>query len=210
MNTRPASSTRLRDVPRPLLLGTVLWTAFALILAATGALGRELWLVPLLVVSPIVGTVLVWRRWSPFRQWTDGLDLRWPILFHLVRIAFGALFLVEYAAGRLPATFAERGGYGDILAGLLAIVAAIVAGKPNSASAQPASRSGRAVVFAFSVVGLIDILLVLATAQVGIVIDKDPQLLAVLPHLPYSLLPSVVVPLVILTHILTLQRLRQR
>jgi len=210
----PAPTTRLRDIPRPLLFAALGWLALALVIAATGVLQRFLPLIPLMFVTLLATTLFAWHRLASFRAWTTGLDLRVPILLHVSRIVFGALFLVELAAGRLPALFAERGGYGDLVAGALAIVAAIAAGRPRvrnhapDARLQPASKAGRALVWVFSIVGLVDIALVFMTAQVLAFVHHDAQLIAAIGSLPYALLPTVVVPLVVLTHLLVIQRLR--
>lgn len=204
----PRAATRLRDVPRPALFAALGWLAFALCVAATGAFRAQPLLIAPLFATAIFGTLIAWRRSPAMRAWTDGLDLRVPILLHVARIGFGSLFLIEHAAGRLPETFSMRGGIGDILAGALAIVAAIAAGAPRSGARQPPSRGRRALVYAFSIFGLADILLVFATAQVGVLVERDPLILDAIGQLPYSLLPTVVVPLVILTHILVVQRLR--
>jgi len=202
------TATRLRDVPRSALLAALAWLCGALVLGASGLLRQSPAFIAVGFAIAFGGTLVAWRRSRALRAWTDGLDLRWPILLHVTRIGFGVLFLVELAAGHLPRSFAERGGYGDILAGALAIVAAFAAGRAGAD--QPTSPAGRVTVLAFSFVGLADILLVFATAQFGVLVDHDPLLLEAVGHLPYSLLPTVVVPLVILSHLLVLQRLRAR
>ncbi|MCC6622367.1 MAG: hypothetical protein IT385_13980 [Deltaproteobacteria bacterium] len=204
----PPPRTRLRDVPRPALVALLAWLALAATVSATGLLQRVLPLTAALFATAVIGTLVAWRRSAALRAWTQGLDLRVPILLHVIRIGFGALFLAELAAGRLPATFAERGGYGDILAGALALIAALAIGRPPAGRAQPASASGRLWGWAFSVVGLAVILLVFATAQVGALAERDPLIIGAIGRLPYSLLPTLVVPLVVLTHVLVMQRLR--
>ncbi|MBL0212811.1 MAG: hypothetical protein IPQ07_02895 [Myxococcales bacterium] len=125
----------------------------------------------------------------------DGLDLRVVIAVHLVRIPIGALFLWEHAAGRLPATFAYRAGLGDIAVGVLAI---------GAIAAVSRSR----LVLTWSIVGLVDIVLVLVTAQYLVLVAGDPLMLAAFSRLPYPLLPTLVVPVVIATHILVIARCR--
>lgn len=198
--------TRLRDVPRPVLFAGLGWLALALVVAHSGIFQRVLPLIALMFATALATTLITWRRSSAFRAWTSGLDLRVPILLHVTRIGFGVLFLVELAAGRLPALFAERGGYGDILAGLLAIIAALAIGPHGRGHTLSTPR--RALAWLFSIVGLVDIAMVFITAQVMVLVDGDRQLLAAIGHLPYSLLPTVVVPLVVLTHLLIMQRLR--
>jgi len=203
-----APPTRLRDVPAPIVIGSLAWLAIALVLAATGVFQHALPLVPLTTLTAVAGSLIAWRRSAALRAWTAGLDLRVPILLHVARIGFGVLFLFELAAGRLPAVFAERGGYGDIIAGALAIVAAVAAGSRHGARRQADSRRRRAIIWVFSIFGLLDILVVFATAQVEGLVHQNPLILGAIGRLPYSLLPSVVVPLVIVSHMLVMQRLR--
>jgi len=198
--------TRLRDVPRPMLFAALAWLVLALVVAQSGIFQRVLPLIALMFATAVTTTLVTWHRSAALRAWTSGLDLRVPILLHVARIGFGVLFLVELAAGRLPALFAERGGYGDILAGLLAIVAALAIGPYGRGQALSTPR--RALAWLFSIIGLVDIAMVFMTAQVMVLVDGDQQLLAAIGSLPYSLLPIVVVPLVVLTHLLVMQRLR--
>ncbi|MFO0749619.1 MAG: hypothetical protein U1F43_28705 [Myxococcota bacterium] len=186
-------------VHRAVALG---WLALAIALGASGAYAAVRPLVPGLFAVAVASTLLAWRRSPALRAWSDALDLRGPILFHVVRVGFGALFLVELAAGRLPAYFAEKAGIGDIIAGALALVAALAAGR------TPLTRVRRAVVLVWCLFGLVDILTVLVTAQYGFLVLGDLQIAATLGRLPYALLPTVVVPLVVLSHLLVLQRLR--
>jgi len=193
-------------LPRPALpLGhrviALAWLAFATALGASGAYAVIRPLVPGLFLLATASTVIAWRRSPALRAWTDGLDLRVPILFHVVRVAFGALFLVELAAGRLPAYLAEKAGIGDIIAGGLALVAAL-------AASRPLTRARKGVVLAWCLLGLGDILAVIVTAQYGFLVLGDVQIGATFGQLPYALLPTVVVPLVVLSHLLVLQRLR--
>ena len=194
-----ASPMSTNPLPRAARVVFLVWLLLALGLAATKALQGALPLIGVLAFTAIGGSLLAWRRSPALRAWTAGLDLRVPLLIHVSRLGFGALFLVEYAAGRLPATFAERGGYGDLVAGGLALVAV---------AAWSTARLGRPLAWLFSVVGLVDILVVFATAQLGVLRDQDPLLIGAIARLPYALLPTVVVPLVILSHLLIIQRLR--
>lgn len=185
------------------------WIALAMALAGSGAFATVRPLVPIALVAAIAGTIVGWRRSPALRAFTESIDLRLPILFHLVRIGFGALFLVELEAGRLPSYFALRAGVGDIIAGVLAVVAALAAGG-RRAAAQPLSGARRALILGWSALGLADIIAVVLTAQYGLFVLDDALLAQTLPLFPYALLPTIVVPLVILTHLLVVQRLWRR
>lgn len=208
LQTVPTPRTRLVDVPRPALVALLGWVALALASAASGLLDAAPPLIGLLFAVAVGGTLIAWRRSPTLRAWTQGLDLRVPIALHVARFGFGTMFLVELAAGHLPATFAERGGYGDILAGALAILAIVLVGSPGRHGRQPASDLGRAAAWTFSVVGLADILLVFGTGQYLVFVAHDPLVVGAIGRLPYALLPTLVVPLVVLTHVLVMQRLR--
>jgi hypothetical protein len=115
------------------------------------------------------------------------------VLFHLTRVAAGAYFLVLYRRGVLPGEFAVVAGWGDIAAGLGALVVAL--------ACLPV-RSGihRAALLVWNVAGLIDILGVLGN---GIrVFTSNPAIAQPFTSLPLAMLPTFVVPIVIVTHVL--------
>jgi hypothetical protein len=88
-----------------------------------------------------------------------------------------------------------RAGVGDTLAGLGALLA-IVALKQ------------RRYLFAWNTLGLIDIAMSVATAQKVLLVDRDPVALATVQTFPFPLIPFVVVPAVVLTHLAIYARLR--
>lgn len=183
-----------------LVLVLAAWLATAFALAATGVMARAPFLVPAFIVLGVAVPVLAYRRSTAMRALVDALPPRLPILLQTTRAAFGALFLVELAAGTLPDYFAERAGVGDLVVGILA---------PLAALAWPArTRLRRAASVAFHVLGLADLAIVVASAQIGLLAWHDPLLQAALPRLPYSLLPTFVVPLLVLAHLTSLRRLR--
>jgi hypothetical protein len=185
------------------LVATVLagWACVALPIAASGALVHlPRPAIPLVIASVPIAAIVTYRRSEALRAWVKTADLRLPILYHLIRIVFGLAFLRLFADGRLPAEFALRAGYGDIVAGGLAPVAAFAALRLTPAR--------RAIVLGWNVIALGDILLVIATAQKLLILDGDAQMLGMLSSFPYSTLPVFVVPMVVLTHLLVFARLR--
>ena len=168
------------------------WAALVAALAGAGALSRAPQLAPVFVVGSCALAAAAYRRRGATRAWADALPLRPLLALHVVRLAIGAIFLWEYARGHLPATFAVRGGVGDIAIGALAIPIAL------------APRHGW--VLAFSLAGLADILLVFGTAMYLLLAAHDPQMLAALARPQYALLPLGVVPTVVLGHALVLAR----
>lgn len=197
----PSAPASPRPDARRVWAALALWTAAALVLAASGALGSlPRPFIPLLIWSPIAAGVWSWRRGGALRSFVGAVDLRVLVLFHVVRVFFGAAFLVEMAAGRLSPEFARVAGPGDIAAGLLALPAALLATRPG--------RASRALVLAWNALGLIDILAVFLTAQRLLFVVGDARLLATFGRLPYAALPVLVVPLVLLTHLAVFARLR--
>ncbi|AKF09253.1 hypothetical protein [Sandaracinus amylolyticus] len=171
------------------------WLALAVLASALGLLTPErLPLVPLSIAGGTLALVIAYRRVPSFRAFAQRIDLRVPILLHFVRLPIGVAFLVMASRGALDPTFATIAGYGDILAGGLALVAA----------AMP-SRTG--IVRAWNVIGLADILLVVATAQRILFFSGHPETMSTMAAFPWSTIPTFVVPLVIATHLLVLARL---
>lgn len=203
MNLSISPSDRFSEASTRVWTGLALWSAAALALAASGlvaALPRPM--IPLLIWSPVAIFAALYRRGGALRAFVDGVDLRLPVLFHAVRVIFGALFLVDAARGALPALFAQLAGPGDIVAGSLALPAAWLAGR--------SSRRSRAALLAWNVFGLVDILAVFFTAQRLLFVERDPLMLSAFQRMPYPTLPLLVVPLVLITHGVVFLRLRAR
>jgi hypothetical protein len=165
-----------------------------LIAAALGAGGVMRVLPPAATPLVLVGltAVVLAVAWRPagFRAWLSALDERWLVALHLTRFV-GAYFLYLYGHGRLPYAFAVPAGWGDIAVASLAAIL-LVAGSPRDALR-------RAAYIVWNVLGLVDILFVVATA--GRLVLTDPGSMAALRGLPLSLLPTFLVPLLIASHV---------
>jgi hypothetical protein len=137
-------------------------------------------------------------RWTAFRVWLDALDLRALIALHLSRFV-GIYFLVLYREGELPRDFAVPGGVGDIIVAALALPLVFA-----PLEEEVRLRAQRI----WNVIGLLDILFVVATAiRLNV---ADPAQLHALTRLPLSLLPTLLVPLIIASHIVIFLRLTPR
>lgn len=183
-------------------IALALWITAAVAFAAAGGpahLPRPA--VPLLIWGPVFACALLYRRGGALRDFVDRTDVRVFVLFHVVRVAFGAAFLVEAAAGRIPDAFARVAGPGDIAAGLLALPAAWLAPR--------ADRASRALLLGWNALALADILLVFATAQRLMFVVGDVTLLRAFGRFPYGVLPVLVVPWVVLTHLAIFARTRR-
>jgi hypothetical protein len=183
----PAAAVSTRRV---LLIGL----GWLLIATAFGAAGVMRSLPPAatpLVLLGLTAVVLAvaWRR-AGFQAWLSTLDERWLVALHLTRFV-GAYFLYLYGHGQLPYAFAVPAGWGDIAVASLAAIL-LVAGPPRDAPR-------RAAYIIWNVLGLVDILFVVATA--GRLVLADSASMAALRGLPLSLLPTFLVPLLIASHV---------
>lgn len=141
--------------------------------------------------------VLAYFRIPAVRAWVNGLDVRALVAVHLTRFV-GIYFLVLHQRGELPRAFAIPAGIGDIVVATFAVPVIF-------APLEQATRL-RAVVI-WNVVGLVDILMVVGTAaRINL---STPGELRTLTHLPLSLLPTFLVPLIIATHIILFARVLQ-
>lgn len=125
-----------------------------------------------------------------FREWAFRVDVRWLVGFHLIRFV-GIYFLYLYGHHELPYQFAVWGGTGDV------IVAALACGL----ICFPLSKSA---LILWNILGLFDILAVAVTAASSEI--AVPGSMHQLDHFPLILLPTVIVPVIIVTHVLMLIR----
>jgi hypothetical protein len=141
--------------------------------------------------------VLLWAyfRLASVRSWVNSLDLRALVLLHVTRFV-GIYFLILHQRGELPRAFAVPGGIGDIFIATFALPVAL-------APLEPARRLSAIVIW--NVVGLVDILMVILSAmRINL---STPGELRALTHLPLSLLPTFLVPLIIASHVILFARI---
>lgn len=183
----------------------------ALSLWAAAAFGASLFepvtartapLVPVTIAALTLAQVLAYRRAPALRAWLARLDARWLVAWHVLRLPIGVRFLQLGSTGQIPAPLALRAGYGDVLAGALAL-AAIAA-----LTAAPRARASRALALAWNALALLDILVVVASVAKIIFVDRAPEQLAGLMRAPGAALPLFVVPTVLSTHAYLFARLR--
>lgn len=178
-----------------------LWYAVVYPLVATGWISLDVrlfgvipTLVPAIALPALAGTLLLYS--ADFRARLDAVPMAWLAAFHGLRIAFGFVFLAIYELGAIPAAFAFRGGYGDIVAGLLGLLVAYL-------YASGYSRAlARAAAVVWIVQGMGDFALVLYTGLTQIPPDS-----AFRGYYPFMLIPAFVVPMFILTHIYAIRAL---
>lgn len=156
----------------------------------------------LTIASGVVLGLWAHRSVPAARAWAEAAPLRGLVLYQTLRAPIGAAFLWLAAQGRFPQLFADVAGYGDIVAGLGALVAA--------ACLPATTPARRRLVLLWNAFGLLDILVVVGTAQTLILGLGRRELFDSFVRAPMmAVVPLFVVPTVILAHLLIFARLRR-
>jgi hypothetical protein len=184
----------------------LVWLAGIVAISASGLLAGDTvlqrLLMPALIVLPIAVFALAWQASTGFRSRVLGIDTGMLVILHSWRMV-GAGFLFLYAHGVLPGLFAWIAGLGDMLAafGALLIGSALLRGRPVP----------RDTLLTWNGFGLLDFLIAvsvgtaLRSVYYGGSVNTD-----VMAQLPLSLIPTVIVPLYIITHLVIFLQLRER
>jgi hypothetical protein len=188
------------SVHRTVRLVLLAWASLAVGVSVSGVLASAPpFINPLVIWSSLVAFLVLRARAPALRAYLQTVDLRPLVLFHLVRVVAGAGFLVLHQRGQLIGDLALRAGWGDIAVGLTA---------PLALLALPAHTPARQRwVLLWNVLGLLDILGVIVSAQRLLFFSGTPDALAPLTRFPFSLLPLFIVPLVFITHFTMMARL---
>src|SRR5215471_13072635 len=198
-----ADRTRTLRVSAVILLG---WLAAAITLSATGIYhvtsGDRPTIQYGILLPILIGVLMIWRSETTKRV-IAAVPQQWLVGVQLYR-ALGAIFLILYAAGKLPGLFAWPSAVGDIAIGLSAPFVGI-------AYAQ-ASHKAAGLVVAWNVLGLLDLTDALGlgflTAPSWFALEVQPtsDLMTVLPLV---LVPVYLVPLFFVFHLASLAKLRR-
>ena len=188
----------MKDNPKRFMTLVLLgWLCFAIGLAgwfhnaSAPAVAATVWTLTALAL------IACWKI-GPIGVWALNVDLRWLVLFHLLRLVAGVYFLVLCQRATLPCAFAMRAGWGDIIVAVLtlAVVAAM------------RTEFAKTLLLIWNTIGLLDIIFVVFSAlRFGL---TDWQSMQALRELPLSLLPTFLVPLIIASHVLIFIRLAAR
>ena len=149
----------------------------------------------------LIGAWLLWRS-AAVRRTLDAVPQSWIVGVQLYR-ALGAIFLILYAADRLPGLFAWPAGVGDVLVGLLAPLVAL-------AYARRPEENARTVA-AWNIFGLVDLAIAVSA---GFITAPSPLFAYEPANTPISifplvLIPTFLVPISVLLHVASLAKLRQ-
>ncbi|MEN8107286.1 MAG: hypothetical protein ABFS22_04695 [Pseudomonadota bacterium] len=178
----------------------LLWVVSAIVLAAIGVLATNDFLMPAFIVIPVAGFALTYRTNPSFRSYMLSLDTGVLVILHSWRM-LGLGFLFLYAHNVLPGLFAWLAGAGDALAAIGATLIGI-----NLLRGREVSKQALRIWNSF---GLLDFLIAvtvgtaLRSAWLGKGITTD-----VMGSLPLSLIPTLIVPFYIITHLVIFLQLR--
>jgi hypothetical protein len=156
------------------------------------------------LLTPIVIGLLLFLSWPLLRRTVAIIPNSWIVGVQLYR-TLGVVFLLLYASGHLPGLFALPAGIVDVLVGILApVVAAAYARSPEGAAGS---------VRWWNLLGITDLVVAVG---LGFATSPSPFQLAAFDHpneligmFPLVLIPVFAVPLSILLHLASLQKLRR-
>ncbi|HEX7517745.1 MAG TPA: hypothetical protein VF345_10730 [Chthoniobacterales bacterium] len=133
-------------------------------------------------------TLLACWKVPTLQRWAMKVELRWLVLLHLTRFV-GFYFFLLCSRGALPFAFAAPAGWGDIIVASLAVLLLALSDARNWS-----------MLIIWNTIGLTDILFVVMTAlRLGL---ENWQSMHALREFPLSLLPTFLVPLIIVSHVL--------
>ncbi|HJR59944.1 MAG TPA: hypothetical protein VJ813_11110 [Vicinamibacterales bacterium] len=176
-----------------LAIVALLWFTSVAAAAAAGVFSAESAGTPAIaaaLLAPLLGSLWAVRGSATVRALALGMPLSLLVALHAGRM-FGFFFLLLFAAGRLPATFALTAGWGDIVVAAAAL--------PVAWSIHRHATGSRTLIRIWNLVGFVD----LVTA-VALGVASAPGAMG---RLPWVLVPAVMVPLYLLLHMAIFTRL---
>jgi hypothetical protein len=190
-----------------LSIGAGLWTGLA---AALSGANLFLGSTPLgpptigtIIALPMVATVVAASISPSVRATLLGMPMPFLIGLNVWRVA-GGFFLLLAAEGRLAGPFPTSAGWGDIITGVLALPVAWLALRGQA----------KALVWAWNAFGMLDLVAALAF---GIISANGSPLQIIhagegseaVQLLPWSLIPTVLVPMYLIVHGIIFAKLAQ-
>jgi len=181
------------------------WFAVAVILASLGVYRGAAGQFPTIefgIVIPILlGGLMIWR-WPVLSRVMDAVPRHWVIAVQFYRVE-GITFLTLYASNLLPGLFALPAGVGDVTVGLMALVIGIGASRGRQLNSRTVLR--------WNLLGIADLVVAVAAGFFTspspfqrFAFDHPSELISVFPMI---LIPTFLVPLAVLLHIMSLVQL---
>jgi hypothetical protein len=178
------------------LLGVLaVWGVAVCIAAETGVYSS----MPALLLAPIIALgiiipVIVYAVSDRFRAYIAAIGLRSITAFHIWRIAAALVFFWYGAHDLLPESFVRNAGWGDFVAGFLALFVVVL----------PENRTRYLI---FHIVGFADFVVAVGTG-LALFLLNDPRMAAI-QTLPMALIPLYGVGISGASHIMAFDLLRQ-
>jgi hypothetical protein len=182
------------------------WFALVVAIGATGALdpvhGIGVAGLGITVALPVLALVGSTYGVPSIRAALSATPVPTMIALNVFRV-LGALFIVLYANGRLPAPFAPSAGWGDIFAGVTAL--------PVALALLRFGAGARTLALLWNVIGLADLVVALALGSLSALgplqVFVGPPDSGLMVTLPWLLIPGFLVPALIFVHVVIFQRL---
>ena len=194
---------------RLLLAAHIAWFVAVVVLAVSGALSWRIDLgAPLLGLATfgaIAVLIVLATAVAATRDALSSIPVPALIAIHAIRI-LGFLFLLLFAAGRVSAPFAPIAGWGDVIAGSTAV--------PVAWALVSRVASARRLALMWNSFGLLDFVAAFGlgmTSAAGSPLQLffDPPGSAVVLTLPWAVIPVMLVPQLLVSHLAILWRLRR-
>lgn len=195
----------LRTRPAQLLIFILpLWIFFQAVLAIGGFYQDVSSVPPRLVltgVGPAIVLIVIYLLF--FRSFVERLPLKPLTLLHVVRIPVEIVLWWLYQSGQIPRVMTFEGLNFDIVSGVLAVVMYFAAFRRD--------RVDRKLLIAFNILGVILLANIVSIAVMSLPspfqqMSFDQPNRAVL-YFPYVWLPTIVVPIVLFSHLASLWKL---
>lgn len=156
-----------------------------------------------LAILPSVIIIVGLFTFKKGKEFLDTLDLRFLLMIHFLRIPVEWCLYDLYQQAMIPEIMTFEGRNFDILIGITAIIIYLIT--------YTFKRYNRALLIIWNVIGMIFLLNIVVHAILSVQspiqqFGFDQPNRAVLEY-PFVLLPAVVVPLVMLSHLATLRKL---
>ncbi|MET3900247.1 hypothetical protein ABIB57_004213 [Devosia sp. UYZn731] len=192
-----------------LAAGAALWVGAQLGLAAggifSGDMARQVPVIGVVVLIPLVTLALAVAFNPTVRQWALELPMQVLVGLNVLRV-FGAFFLLLALHNQMAGPFPYSAGWGDVITGIVAAPLALAIAR---------GRASSGAIWTWTLFGTADLL---AAVFLGtITFNGGPGQLLVtgagsnaIGVLPWSLIPTVLVPFYLATHGITFLQLSVR
>lgn len=194
----------LDKLPSKILLFVLpLWIVFQTILSIGGFYQETNSTPPRIVLFGVLPAILLIIAYLVFfREFVERLPLKLLTAIHIVRIPVELTLFWLFGAGMVPRIMTFEGANFDIASGVLAIIVLLIAFRGEKVS--------RSLIVGFNVIGLILLGVIVSIAALSV---QSPiqqmsfdQPNRVVLFSPYVFLPTIIVPIVLASHLFALYK----